>query len=326
MALSRITTLFRYQPCAPLHHLVLEGSNTPVLSSTARFFSTRSLKPVIRDPERPVRPPSPWIGYLADFRKQQSGAFGAKELFLKASASWKALPESQKKSYVTPYEQAQARYKEQMKAYEESGKKAAWERDPARPKKPMTAYFRFAQEHRGKAGNVAVTEATKLAAQAWKGLSPAEKSKYEQAYTAEKAKYERDMEAYKASGKEEEYKRKVGIFALEEKAKAADEKKKAKELADKAKEKAKKEKVKAAAAAKKEKVKAKAAADKKKEKELAEKAKEKIKKEKAKLAAQASKERLKEKAQKLKEKVKAAAAKAKAKASASKAKAKASKA
>eukprot|EP00933_Yihiella_yeosuensis_P041347 TRINITY_DN3573_c0_g1_i2.p1 TRINITY_DN3573_c0_g1~~TRINITY_DN3573_c0_g1_i2.p1 ORF type:complete len:206 (+),score=81.78 TRINITY_DN3573_c0_g1_i2:299-916(+) len=195
-----------------------------------------------------------------------------------ASAKWKALPESEKQSYVTPYEQAKATYQQQMKAYEESGKKAAWERDPARPKKPTTPFLKFASEYRAKATNLKITEAMKLAGEAWKDLTPSEKSKYDEAYNADKAKYEREYEAYKASGKEEEWKRKVGILAQEEKANAAAEKKKAKALAEKAKEQAKKEKAKLAEQAAKEKEKAKAKKLKEKEKAAAEKAKAAAKK------------------------------------------------
>jgi len=263
-----------------------------------RYFAAK-LKPAIRDPERPTRPKTAWIEFLQDFR-QQSPGMKPKEVMESASQKWKQLPASDKSKYERPYEEAKKAYDAAMEAYVKSGKKEAWERDPARPRAPATPYLRFAQEFRQSAPSLKMTEATKLAAEKWKDMDAAAKLRFEQDYAAEKERYAKELKEYQESGKEEEWKKKVGITAQEEeenaKKKAAQEKKDKLKLAEKAKKEKEKEKA----------IKLKEAEKAKKEKE---KAKEKERKMKE--AEKKKKEKEKEKAKREKDKEKAAKEKAK---------------
>jgi len=273
----------------------------PVLACGAdrRYFS--KLKPAIRDPDRPVKPVTAWILFLQDFRQGQVG-MAAKEVMPAASQRWKQLSQTDRSKYEGPYEEAKKAFEQSMKEYRDSGKKEAWERDPARPKAPATPYLRFAQEFRQSAPSLKMTEATKLAAEKWKDMDAPAKLRFEQDYAAEKERYAKKLQEYKDSGKEDEWKMKVGITAKEEK-----------ENAKKQKEQEKKEKQKLAEKAKKEKEKEKAQKLKEAEKEKKEKEKEKERKMKEAEKTKKEKEKEKEKAKKDKEKAKTKAEKEKAK-------------
>lgn len=195
-----------------------------------RFFTT--LKPVIPDPERPKRPATAWLLFLADFRqqmKEKSAVLKPKEVMVAASTEWKATPADLKQKYDHVYKQEKVVYEERFKEYVSSGKRDAWKSDPERPKKPLTAYFLFLQEYRAQNSNLSIIESTKAAATAWKELPKEKRTPYEKNYAAAKVKYQKDLETYKASGKEAAWKEKVGIANVEEKLMAA--KKKAQEKA-----------------------------------------------------------------------------------------------
>ena len=204
-------------------------------------FSGYALKPVVRDPERPTKPPSSWLLFLKDFRLQQKGKgeIPAKQVLTVASTQWKALDEQSKKKYEEPYQKEKAIYDQKLKNYVETGKKDAWNRDPERPKRPLTGFLRFTQDFRKSNPDLKLTETAKLSAQAWKDMTAAAKAPYDKAFAAEKVEYARKMKLYQESGKEEAWKEKVGITAqkqkLEAKKEAAAEKKKKAKLAEKTK-------------------------------------------------------------------------------------------
>jgi hypothetical protein len=197
---------------------------------SVRFLTT--LKPVIPDPERPKKPSTAWLLFLADFRQQmkdKNAVLKPKEVFVAASTEWKAIPSERKQKYDDVYKQEKAVYEERFKEYVTSGKKDAWKSDPERPKKPLTAYFRFLQDFRAQNPNPSISETAKAASTAWKALAKEKRTQYNKEYATAKAKYQKDLEAYKASGKEHAWKSKVGIAQVEEKLIAA--KKKAQEKA-----------------------------------------------------------------------------------------------
>merc|ERR1712113_462085 len=104
----------------------------------------------------------------------------------------------------------------------------AWKRDPEKPKRPMNGFFLFAQEFRKKEPNLKVTEATKKAGDQWKNFTPIQKKPYEDQWEAKMTQYKKDLQKYKDSGKEAQWKKKVGLDAIEKS--AAEEKKKKMEL------------------------------------------------------------------------------------------------
>mmetsp|Transcript_70069 Transcript_70069/g.121289 ORF Transcript_70069/g.121289 Transcript_70069/m.121289 type:complete len:418 (-) Transcript_70069:371-1624(-) len=306
-----------------LGNLAREVNSDVILPITVRGKSTVAVRPT-RDPERPKRPISAWIRYLAYFRQSESAGKGNKEVMTAASAKWKALPASERRRWEEPYEVEKKEYEKQMKVYIDSGKRDAWKRDPEKPKVPMTGFLRFAGEYRMKHKDLKITEATKTASAVWKAMSSTQKAPYEKQYVEAKAKYATALKDYKDSGKEAAWEKKVGITAAKEKLEAA--KNKVKEAAAKkkeaaaAKKKAAAEKKKAVAAKKK------AAAAKKKEaaakKKEAAAAKKKAIAAKKKEAAAKKKEAAAKKTEAAAAKKKAAAAKEKAAAAKVKAEAK----
>lgn len=205
---------------------------------------------------------------------------------------WKALAD--KGQYIQPYEAEMKEYKPKLEEYASSGKKDAWKRDPAKPKAPMTTFLRYAADFRSKHPDMKTTEASKAAGAAWKTATAMERASYGQIYASEKKGYDEALKAYKASGKEEAWKERVGIKAME------DKKSKLKK-----KEAIKKEKAKVAAATKKRTAAESLAKKKKAAEALAEKKKATLAAKKKKAAEAAAK---KKKVAALMKKKKAAAA------------------
>jgi len=218
-----------------------------------RSFATQIAK--TRDPARPILPLSAYFRYAEVFRKENS-LKGGTETMKKIGAAWKALPEEKKKPFVMAYNADRAKYTIAFQKYEASGALDAWKRDPLKPKRPLSAYFRFLSEFRNseKAKTLkGVTEISREGGKAWKTVDPAKKAKLEADYAREKAVYEKALKAYKDSGKETLWKKKVGIFDAEQK--LAEKKRLAaeKENQRRAQEKAKKLKLKEKAKLAKEK-------------------------------------------------------------------------
>ncbi|CAK0829251.1 unnamed protein product, partial [Prorocentrum cordatum] len=254
------------------------------------------------DPDRPKRPTSAYLRFLSEFRSQKPADLSGKDLMKAAGAEWKALPAERKKPYEAAYEKEAVVYRSAYDQYVSSGKKDAFKRDPDKPKRPLTGFLRFVAEKREQNKDAKPTVLTKEASDSWKGMSEAQRKPYNEAYELDTARYAEKMKAYVATGKEEEWKAKVGIKTMSEK---LEEKKAAKEAAA-LKRKAEAEKKKAAAQKKKDALKAKkaaaaekkaaqkaAAADKKRAKAAALKAKaaETLAKKKKAQAAKAAKEK-----------------------------------
>jgi len=268
-----------------------------------------------RDPERPKRPISAWLFFLAAFRKDKKNKnVDAKQVLLEAAKSWKTLSAAQQKPHIAAAKKETDAYAKAFKKYQDSGRAEYWKRDPNRPKRPTPTVTLFSAEKK-----YAVPEGAK----AWKDLSPAKQKPYQEKFAKAFQAFTKKMAAYKASGSEEKWKTAVGIKALEDAEESKNMKvtEKAAALKEKAKAKLQQEKDKARAMKVKEMAKAKAL--KEKEKATALKAKEKAKKLKVKEMALAKSLKAKEKSLKEKERAKALKVKEVAKAKALKEKAKA---
>lgn len=266
----------------------------------------------IRDPERPKRPLSAYLRFAASLREK--GIKNMKDI----GEAWNKLTPAEKKPFEEVASSENAVYQKKFDEYKSSGKLDAFKRDPAKPKRPLSAFFSWAQQER-KSPDVAglpVSEAGKLLGARWKALPSERKAPLQEKCRAETETYNEKMKAYKESGAETAWLERTGRLEIVRKAEAKKQAEK-KQAADakkktKAKEDAEKAKVRAKAAKEKEKAKlrkAKMQAVKAKEKEKA--AKEKAK-EKAKLATE--KKKAKAKQDKLKAKEALAKKKAKAKA------------
>jgi len=85
--------------------------------------------------------------------------------------------------------------------------------DEKAPKKPLTAFFRWANENREavRADNpdAKITEITKIMGEKWKNLKPSEKKVHEDAAKEEKATWERLMAAYKHTSNYKDHQEKL---------------------------------------------------------------------------------------------------------------------
>jgi len=80
-------------------------------------------------------------------------------------------------------------------------------KDPARPRRPPSAFLLFAPDFRKKNGKLSVTEAAKGAGEQWKNMAAEDKAKYEKAAEEHMDAYRKDMKKYQESGKAEFWKR-----------------------------------------------------------------------------------------------------------------------
>ncbi|CAJ1378315.1 unnamed protein product [Effrenium voratum] len=191
-----------------------------------------------------------------------------------ASERFKALGDEERAAYQKKYEEAKAKFEEDMKAFLEAGgeKKARKTKgskgaEKLKRKKDCTRRIEagcpdshelwqvlqnrsaFADQCKGQP----VTAVTKLASEKWKALSEEEKKVFEEEYQTKKAAYEEAMKSYVPlpSAEAEEPPAKKARMSKEQKEAA-------KEAAKEAKESSKKEKQEAKAKQTKEKAKAKA--------------------------------------------------------------------
>ncbi|XP_074588937.1 high mobility group B protein 6 [Curcuma longa] len=164
----------------------------------------------------------------ADF-KEISNVLGTK---------WKALSAEEKKPYTDRYQQEKEAYqevvkqekreKEAMKLLEEEqkqktamelleqylqfqqevekeGKKVRKEKDPLKPKHPMSAFFLFSKERREALlqEKKTILEISKVAGEEWKNMTEEQKAPYEEIAKTLKENYNQEIELYKQKKIEE---------------------------------------------------------------------------------------------------------------------------
>ncbi|XP_021890955.1 high mobility group B protein 6-like isoform X2 [Carica papaya] len=192
-------------------------------------------------PER-KRPSPPYILWCKDqwneIKKERPNA-EFKEISNIVGAKWKTLTAEERKPYEDKYKvekgaylQATAKEKrenEAMKLLEEeqrhktamelldnylqfieeaekeNKKKTKKEKDPLKPKQPVSAYLLFSNERRAAlfAENKSILEAAKVTGGEWKNMSEEQKQPYEEIARKNKEKYLQEMEAYKQMKDEE---------------------------------------------------------------------------------------------------------------------------
>lgn len=88
---------------------------------------------------------------------------------------------------------------------EKENKKKRKEKDPLKPKHPVSAFFLFSKERRAAllAEDKNVLEIAKIAGEEWKNMTEKQKRPYEEIAKKNKAKYQEEMELYKQQKDEE---------------------------------------------------------------------------------------------------------------------------
>lgn len=163
-----------------------------------------------KDPNEPKRPLTPFMWFSTTNRESikstltdNSFAEVARAIGLK----WKEMDDLAKAPYVKVAADDKKRYIRQMENYLPSEEYAAPRRkkkitrDPNLPKKPLSAFMLFMQEHRptirasNPGANVGVV--SKVAGEMWKTMTDEQKLPYQRRQEQEKHRYQVQMRAYK---------------------------------------------------------------------------------------------------------------------------------
>ncbi|KAG8375079.1 hypothetical protein BUALT_Bualt10G0062900 [Buddleja alternifolia] len=96
-------------------------------------------------------------------------------------------------------------YLQFKKETQKENKKTKKEKDPLKPKQPMSAYFIFSNERRAAlfAENKNVLEVARITGEEWKNMTEKQRAPYEKMAMKNKEQYMREMESYKQKKDEE---------------------------------------------------------------------------------------------------------------------------
>ncbi|KHN44942.1 High mobility group B protein 13 [Glycine soja] len=204
---------------------------------------------IIKGCSEKKRPSPPYILWMKDQRneiKKVNPEAGFKEISTMLGVKWKTVTAEEKKPYEGIYhaekeaylqviakekhetesmrlledEQKQRTAMELLEQYmqfkqeaEKDGKKNKKEKDPLKPKHPMSAYFLFTNDRRAAlaAENKNFLEVPKITFEEWKNMTEEQKRPYEEMAKKNKEQYALEMEAYKQKKDEE-----AGHFMKEE--------------------------------------------------------------------------------------------------------------
>ncbi|KAM2032744.1 hypothetical protein ACFX1T_014730 [Malus domestica] len=131
-----------------------------------------------------------------------------KEAYLQVTAKEKSeveamhlLEDEHKQKMAMELLEQYMRFKQEAKKENKKSK----EKDPSKPKHPMSAFFLFTKGRRPAlaAENKTVTEIAKITGEEWKNMTEEQKLPYEEMTRKNKEKYIQEMEAYKEMKEEE---------------------------------------------------------------------------------------------------------------------------
>ncbi|XP_023522074.1 high mobility group B protein 6-like [Cucurbita pepo subsp. pepo] len=151
-----------------------------------------------------------WKSVTAEEKKPYEERYQAeKEAYLQITSkekreteAMKLLEEEQKQKTAMELLDQYLQFKEEA---EKDNKKKKKERDPLKPKQPMSAFFLFSNERRGSlfAENKNVLEVAKITGEEWKNMTEEQRGPYEEMAKKKKEKYMQEMEIYKQKKEEE---------------------------------------------------------------------------------------------------------------------------
>ncbi|PQM42550.1 high mobility group B protein 6-like [Prunus yedoensis var. nudiflora] len=175
--------------------------------------------------KRPAPPYVLWCKDQWNEIKKENPEAEFKEISNILGAKWKNVTAEEKKPYEERYQaekeaylQVTAKEKRETEAMhlleEEHKQKTAMElleqylqkeKDPLKPKQPMSAFFLFTNERRAAlvAESKTVPEIAKITGEEWKNMTDKQKRPYEERAKKNKEKYMQEMEVYKQTKEEE---------------------------------------------------------------------------------------------------------------------------
>lgn len=162
-----------------------------------------------KDPNAPKRPPTAYLLFSNAVRnkvKAELESGGEKvslpEVSKETGERWRKLSAKEKKKYEDQHAKLMEPFEQEMAKY-----KAEKEKN-AKPKKSLTAFFLFSNDHRAEVKkanpDLPVSDIAKEMGKKWKAVKPAQKKKYEELAAKEKQKYEKALEKWKKEHPEEE--------------------------------------------------------------------------------------------------------------------------
>ncbi|OQS07738.1 hypothetical protein THRCLA_00267 [Thraustotheca clavata] len=148
--------------------------------------------------------------YIRDVVKEEMPELSFLEISSEIGRRWAALDENDKKRFVLKADDDKARYQREKEdylpdpAYETQATKskaARKKKDPNAPKRALSAYFYFCEEHRPATREAnpskKITEIASLLAEMWRALPEKKRAKYNKLAADAKEKYQEKMQAYK---------------------------------------------------------------------------------------------------------------------------------
>lgn len=195
-----------------------------------------------RDPKRLKKPKSAFLQWCKEHRKkvcEENPNATFAEISTIMGEKWKNVSEEERKPYEDRYKVEKDVYLklvgqekretealklfheeqnkkqaqdllEQYLAYKkesesDNGKKKKKEKDPLKPKHPISAFFAFSQSRRPALleEKKPVTEISKILGEEWKALSPAKRAPFEEIAAKEKERYSVELETYKRNKAED---------------------------------------------------------------------------------------------------------------------------
>ncbi|KAF9371236.1 exp1-like protein [Podila verticillata] len=194
-------------------------------SKAPKVKAEKPAKPVKITPVvLPKRPSTAWNMFFMehlDKVKASGRAIVPIQETPKAAADWKALSASEKQAYTDIYQRNMTVYHKQIEArlqeltpaeyklentrrqaLRAAGKKGLPSlKDPNAPKRPLSSFFRFAQDQRaqGQHADLPLNERAKAFAAAWENASQSTKDRYIEDARKAQAEYQVKKTAYEAS-------------------------------------------------------------------------------------------------------------------------------
>jgi len=189
----------------------------------------------LKSTDPPKRPPTAYMLFTSERRQKVKednphSTFG--ELGKILGDLWAKLPDAQKIDYKEKATKAMEAYKKDLaewkrtypklsqqlsdekkrkrqdKAEKKKKKMKKQKKDPNTPKRAMSAFMFYSQEHRSviqeKNSDVSFGEIGRILGAEWKKLSDAEREKYVKKAEADRERYHKEMENYKNSHKQNE--------------------------------------------------------------------------------------------------------------------------
>ncbi|KAL3499247.1 hypothetical protein ACH5RR_038340 [Cinchona calisaya] len=117
----------------------------------------------------------------------------------------KLLEEEQKQKTAMELLEQYMQFKQDQEAEKENKKTNKKEKDPLKPKQPLTAFFLYSNERRATllAENKNVLEVAKILGEEWKNMTEKQRAPYEKMANKNKEQYLQEMDVYKQKKEEE---------------------------------------------------------------------------------------------------------------------------